>query len=286
VQGSAVCLQINHSLVGISFTTSETHITCKKKSFSSYAASLLVLDIPASIRLFITTTPTSIHSVRSSYGQAITGTDGCSTFSYGETEDYLVNISSSSACSGTPAPGNTLSTNASICTGVNFTLSLQNTTLGSGVTYQWQSSSDNITYTDITGATTSTLTTNISSSTYFQCIVTCSAGPNSGTSTPVQVTINSFEGEIIANVDAKIHNKDTYTKEILVKQIASAVLWTQSLATIHNAKPNALWLEVGPGKVLQGLAKRIAQPLNKACTIQTLGDLAGLKALETFGASK
>lgn len=41
-------------------------------------------------------------------------------------------------CSGIPDPGNTISTNGSPCPGVNFTLSLQNFTSGSGVTYQWQ----------------------------------------------------------------------------------------------------------------------------------------------------
>ncbi|APJ02965.1 ACP S-malonyltransferase [Silvanigrella aquatica] len=74
--------------------------------------------------------------------------------------------------------------------------------------------------------------------------------------------LHSFAGQIVANVDAKIHTNATYSKEILVRQIASAVLWTQSLATIHDSLPEALWIEVGPGKVLQGLAKKTIENSN------------------------
>ncbi|MBK7031507.1 MAG: hypothetical protein IPH45_20965 [Bacteroidales bacterium] len=39
------------------------------------------------------------------------------------------------ACSGTPDPGNTLASPNPVCPSVNFTLSLQNNTPGTGVTY-------------------------------------------------------------------------------------------------------------------------------------------------------
>lgn len=70
------------------------------------------------------------------------------------------------------------------------------------------------------------------------------------------ISMQGFSGKIVANVDAKVHTSKTYTKEILVRQIASAVLWTQSLATINESLPHSIWIEVGPGKVLQGLAKK------------------------------
>lgn len=56
--------------------------------------------------------------------------------------------------------------------------------------YQWQSSPDGTTWADIAGATNSTLTTNPGNSKrYFRCNVTC--GANTGTSTPLQVTMAS-----------------------------------------------------------------------------------------------
>ncbi len=94
-----------------------------------------------------------------------------------------------SPCTGTPNPGNTISSVNPACSGVSFLLSLQNSTSGSGVTYQWQSSPDNLTYTDISGATASTYSATQTVSTWYRCNVTCSG--NTGTSNPLQVSINT-----------------------------------------------------------------------------------------------
>lgn len=104
--------------------------------------------------------------------------------------DDVTWISYPPACSGTPTPGNTITSSANICPGIPFTLSLQNTTSGGGVTYQWQSSNDNITFANVPGETLSTLNTSQTAATYYKCIVTCSSV--SGTSTSVQVGINNF----------------------------------------------------------------------------------------------
>ena len=91
-------------------------------------------------------------------------------------------------CSGTPVPGNTLSSLTTACAGTNFTLSLQNCIPGTGVTYQWQSAASAAgPWTDIAGATSSTLLRNHSASTFYRCNVTC--GGNTGASTPVQVAL-------------------------------------------------------------------------------------------------
>jgi subtilisin-like proprotein convertase family protein len=93
-------------------------------------------------------------------------------------------------CSGTPAPGNTISSANPVCAGVNFTLSLQNATTGAGVTYQWQSATSAAgPWTNITGATNSTATVNQLAATFYRCQVTCQ-GTSTGTSNPLQVTMN------------------------------------------------------------------------------------------------
>ena len=100
-------------------------------------------------------------------------------------------VCSSAPCAGTPNPGNTLSTANPVCPGNNFTLSLQNATTGSGVTYQWQSAATTAgPWTNIGGATGSTYTTNIATSTAYRCNVTCSAGPSTTASNPIQININ------------------------------------------------------------------------------------------------
>ena len=91
-------------------------------------------------------------------------------------------------CTGTPVPGNTLSTLSTACAGTNFTLSLQNCIPGTGVTYQWQSAASATgPWTDIAGATSATLLRNHSATTFYRCNVTC--GGNTGVSTPVQVAL-------------------------------------------------------------------------------------------------
>jgi hypothetical protein len=104
--------------------------------------------------------------------------------------DDLTWTSFPAACAGSPAPGNTLSSEVSICPDIPFNLSLQNNTIGGGVTYQWKSSNDNVTFTNIPGAIFSTLSISQTSATYYKCAVTCSS--LSGTSMAVQVGLNNF----------------------------------------------------------------------------------------------
>lgn len=90
-------------------------------------------------------------------------------------------------CTGTPAPGATIASAASVCSGQSIMLSLTTPTTGAGVTYQWQSSVNaGTTWTNIAGATATTYVATPSADTSYQCIVTCSA--STGTSTPVAVT--------------------------------------------------------------------------------------------------
>lgn len=92
----------------------------------------------------------------------------------------------------TPAPGATISTPATICFGQSVVLALTTATSGTGVAYQWQSSPDGVLpYTDITGATSSTLTTTPTGPTYYRCKVTCKNGPVTTNSTPVQVAYSN-----------------------------------------------------------------------------------------------
>ncbi|WP_146185924.1 T9SS type A sorting domain-containing protein [Flavobacterium album] len=93
-----------------------------------------------------------------------------------------------SPCTGVPAPGNTIASQNAICLGSSVALSVQNAVAGSGVTYQWQSSPDNITYTDISSATGTTYTATPAQPTYYRLNVTCASGPSTGSSTPVQIT--------------------------------------------------------------------------------------------------
>ncbi|MFY8131889.1 MAG: GEVED domain-containing protein, partial [Bacteroidia bacterium] len=95
-------------------------------------------------------------------------------------------------CSGTPVPGNTLASSNPACGNVGTTLSLQNN-VGTGITYQWQSSPDGTTWNNVTGATGPTYSTGaMASDTYYRASVTCTTSAQTAFSNPVQVTLNSF----------------------------------------------------------------------------------------------
>jgi M6 family metalloprotease-like protein len=128
--------------------------------------------------------------VRGDYYLSVTPSDPCKRLVYGETEDYAFTVIPAIPCAGTPNPGNTLSTVLAACPEVNFTLRLQNSVSSIGTTYQWQSSTDNINYTNISGATNSTCTTTQTVLTYYRCIVTCSNSGLSYYSTSLNVTMN------------------------------------------------------------------------------------------------
>lgn len=94
------------------------------------------------------------------------------------------------ACSGTPPAATAATTKGYACNTENFTLSFFPGTTSSGITYQWQSSPDNITYTNIPTATTANYTATQSATSWYRVNITCTASAQTTTSTPVKV-INS-----------------------------------------------------------------------------------------------
>jgi hypothetical protein len=115
---------------------------------------------------------------------------GCGTGSV-DLETSVTLIGASSACTDPALAGTTTSSSAGACLNQPITLSLTGASNGSGLTYQWQSSADGVTYADIASETNSTLSTTQTALTYYQCIVTCSAG-TPATSVAVSVPMNSF----------------------------------------------------------------------------------------------
>lgn len=77
-------------------------------------------------------------------------------------------------CEATPVGGQTVVTPGPYCSGESFTLSVQNGSIESGLSYQWQSSpNDNGPWTDIVGATDAFYVTSQSISTYYRRATTC-----------------------------------------------------------------------------------------------------------------
>lgn len=92
-------------------------------------------------------------------------------------------------CAGTPEAGAAVTTMDMVCPDDIFNLSVT-PVIGGGITYQWASSADGVTYTDIAGAVAPTYTTTQTSATYYQCTITCAASGESSTSEAVYVGMN------------------------------------------------------------------------------------------------
>jgi hypothetical protein len=100
-------------------------------------------------------------------------------------------VSPAAACTNPAVAGTTVSSVTNACPSAPFNLTLSGASIASGLFYQWQSSPDGITYTNIATATNSSYSATQSDTTYYQCIVTCGAG-TPVTSTPVVVNMNPF----------------------------------------------------------------------------------------------
>jgi len=90
-----------------------------------------------------------------------------------------------------------------------------------------------------------------------------------------KLNFNEGENKLISNVTANEISNTTELKELLVKQIENRVRWRESVINMIGSGVNH-FIEIGPGKVLSGLVKRISKEV-KIDTINNQGDIEGLK---------
>jgi [acyl-carrier-protein] S-malonyltransferase len=92
------------------------------------------------------------------------------------------------------------------------------------------------------------------------------------------ITFNTPQIPVVNNVDVAIETDVEAIKLALIKQLYSPVRWTETIEILAKSGIS-LVVEAGPGKVLQGLIKRI----DKSITSASINDQASLtKALETI----
>ena len=76
-----------------------------------------------------------------------------------------------------------------------------------------------------------------------------------------QVELEAFRFPVVSNVEAQPNSDPTKVKALLVRQIAGTVRWQETMELVA-AKGVRLALEIGPGKVLAGLARKAAPGLD------------------------
>ncbi|NGX88256.1 ACP S-malonyltransferase [Rahnella sp. Lac-M11] len=90
------------------------------------------------------------------------------------------------------------------------------------------------------------------------------------------VTFNAPQYSVVNNVDVKVETSPEAISSALVRQLYSPVRWTESVEFMAAQGVEQL-LEVGPGKVLTGLTKRIVDTLTAAAVNDTASLTAALE---------
>ncbi|WP_260294054.1 ACP S-malonyltransferase [Proteus vulgaris] len=88
-----------------------------------------------------------------------------------------------------------------------------------------------------------------------------------------EIEFKQPEIQVVNNVDVKAQTDVNAIRDALVRQLYNPVRWTETVELIAEKGITQL-LEIGPGKVLTGLTKRISKEMNAAA----VNDIASLNA--------
>ncbi len=88
------------------------------------------------------------------------------------------------------------------------------------------------------------------------------------------LSVHEMNVPVVSNADAAPNSEKERVKPLLVTQVCSPVLWEQSVNNMV-ALGVETFIELGPGKVLCGLVKRI----HKEAVLVTIEDVAGIRTV-------
>ncbi|MBK7580976.1 MAG: ACP S-malonyltransferase [Myxococcales bacterium] len=91
------------------------------------------------------------------------------------------------------------------------------------------------------------------------------------------IPVSPFEFPVVSNVDAQPNSDPGRVADLLGRQIDGAVRWQQSIELMAGAGVGRA-LEIGPGKVLAGLVKRI----DKTVSVVSVNDAESLAKVAAF----
>jgi [acyl-carrier-protein] S-malonyltransferase len=103
------------------------------------------------------------------------------------------------------------------------------------------------------------------------CALMSSAGERLA-ATLENVSVQSLHIPVVSNVEAKPYTEADRVRELLIAQISSPVLWEMSVREMIG-KGITRFIELGPGKVLSGLVKKI----DKTVQTKNFDDLSSFK---------
>ena len=90
-----------------------------------------------------------------------------------------------------------------------------------------------------------------------------------------KLTFKNGQNKLISNVTALEIKDIAELKTLLIRQIENRVRWRESIINMIENNVNH-FIEIGPGKVLSGLVKRINRDV-KINTVNSISDIESLK---------
>jgi hypothetical protein len=198
--------------------------------------------------------------------------DACTSFGGGESEDYTVTIMDAFPCVSPPTAGTTIASSTFICPNTTFNLSMQGNAFGTGMTYQWQSSTDSVVWTDMTGFTSLTATAQITTAPmFFRCELTCNS--IKAASTAVKVRPRSLLPGGTYTLNATLPNSATNFNSI-----------SEFNAAINCGITGAITLNVNPGTYVGTLSLVNLSGTSSINTVTING--RGAKLIDTLKTGK
>jgi len=145
---------------------------------------------------------------------------------------FFVSITCKSQCVGTPTPGITNATSTLACNGQTIGLSLSGNSPTTGITYQWQSSPNGVSWTSIPNATLVSLVQTFTGTlVYYQCVLAC--GVNTAAST--SVSVNLLGAPIYASVPFLENFDNTWQNRCATRNVPVAANWAGSPLNGNNS---------------------------------------------------
>lgn len=105
--------------------------------------------------------------------------------------DEITAVQQLPACTGVPAASAAVVLNGPVCAQQNASVGLTPAYTASGMTYQWQGSPNGTTFTNIAGATGTTLSATQAQGPWYRAVVTCTGSGSSTTSAAIQATFST-----------------------------------------------------------------------------------------------